>query len=247
MLTDSERDRYARQILIDEIGEESQEKLKSATVCIAGAGGLGSAIAVYLTAAGIGEIRIADHDQVELSNLNRQILHWNDDIGRNKVDSAVEKLKKLNPDITLRGIGETITEHTVSRLAGGCDCIVDAMDNFPTRYMLNAFAVKNRIPFFQGAVSGFEGRVMTVVPGKTPCLECMNKGPVLREKFPVIGVAPAVIGSIQATEVIKYITGIGELLLNRLLVYDGLSMTWKELKINRNPYCKQCRTVTAEE
>jgi len=244
MLTQSERDRYDRQIMIDEIGVEGQNKLKNAKVFVAGAGGLGSVISIYLTTAGIGEIRIVDHDQVELSNLNRQILHWDTDIGRNKVDSAVEKLRNLNPDVTINGIYETITEDSISRLAAGCDAIVDAMDNFPTRYLLNKFAVESNIPFFHGAVSGFEGRVMTVIPGKTACLGCMYKGPVPKDKFPVIGVAPAVIGSIQATEVIKYVTGIGELLLNRMLLYDGLTMKCKEFKMKKNPDCEQCGNLT---
>jgi molybdopterin/thiamine biosynthesis adenylyltransferase len=243
MLTPRESERYDRQIMIGEIGQKGQEKLKRARVVIAGAGGLGSPIAIYLTAAGIGMIRIIDHDQVALSNLNRQILHWEEDIGRKKVDSAKEKLRNLNSAAEIETIGETITEDNVSQLVDGCDAIVDAMDNLPTRYVLNRCAIKKKIPFFHGAVKGFEGRVMTILPGETACLRCMYRGPVPQEKFPVIGVAPAVIGCIQATEVIKYLLGIGKLLTDRLLIYDGLNVTFNEFIVKRNPGCDHCGSL----
>jgi adenylyltransferase/sulfurtransferase len=240
MLTPSERERYDRQIMIGEIGQEGQEKLKRSRVVIAGTGGLGSPIAIYLTAAGIGMIRLIDHDQVALSNLNRQILHWEEDIGRKKVDSARTKLRNLNRAVEIEAIAETVTEGNVSKLVNGCDGIVDAMDNLPTRYILNRCAIEKNIPFFHGAVNGFEGRVMTILPGKTACLRCMYRGPVPQEKFPVIGVTPAVIGVIQATEVIKYLLGIGKLLTNRLLIYDGLEVTFSEFTVNKNPDCDHC-------
>jgi molybdopterin/thiamine biosynthesis adenylyltransferase len=240
MLTSRERERYDRQIMIGEIGQEGQEKLKRSRVVIAGAGGLGSPIAIYLTAAGIGMIRMIDHDQVTLSNLNRQILHWEEDIGRKKVDSARAKLRNLNREVEFEGLAETITERNVSQLVDGCDVIVDAMDNIPTRYILNRCAIEKQIPFFHGAVNGFEGRVMTILPGETACLRCLYRGPVPQEKFPVIGVTPAVVGSIQATEVIKYLVGMGRLLTNRLLIYDGLQASFSEFTINRNPNCDHC-------
>ena len=247
MLTPSEIERYDRQIMIGEIGQEGQEKLKRSRVFIAGAGGLGSPIASYLTAAGIGMIRMIDHDQVALSNLNRQILHWEEDIGRKKVDSAKKKLKNLNSAVEIETIGETITEDNVSQLVDGCDVIVDAMDNLPTRYILNRCAIEKNIPFFHGAVNGFEGRVMTIIPGETACLRCMYRGPVPQEKFPVIGVAPAVIGCIQATEVIKYLVGIGKLLINRLLLYNGLEVTFSEFTVNKNPHCDHCGSLVKRE
>ena len=247
MLTPSERERYDRQIMIGEIGEEGQEKLKRSRVAIAGGGGLGSPIAIYLTAAGIGKIRMIDHEQVALSNLNRQILHWEEDIGRKKIDSARTKLKNLNRAVEIETIAETITEGNVSQLVDGCDVIVDAMDNLPTRYVLNRCAIEKKVPFFHGAVNGFEGRAMTILPGKTACLRCMYRGPVPQEKFPVIGVAPAVIGSIQATEVIKYLVGIGELLTNRLLIYDGLKITFSEFTVNKNPDCDHCGSHAIKE
>jgi len=241
MLTEKEKQRYDRQIMIYGFGEAGQEKLKKAKVFIAGAGGLGSPVATYLAAAGIGTLRIADHDTVELSNLNRQVLHWEENIGNEKAASAAEKLRKLNPEITIETIPETITEANASRLVGDADLIVDAMDNLPTRYLLNKTAIEKGIPFFHGAVYGFEGRAMTVIPGKTACLNCLYHGAeVPREKFPVIGVTPAVIGCIQATEVIKYITGMGELLTGRLLNYDALRMQFSEFKVNRDPECEHC-------
>jgi molybdopterin/thiamine biosynthesis adenylyltransferase len=241
MLTPEELQRYDRQIMIYGFGEEGQEKLKKAKVFLAGAGGLGSPIALYLVAAGIGTLRIADHDKVELSNLNRQVLHWEEDTGRCKADSAADKLVKFNGSVKIESITDTITESNVHRLLGDADLIVDAMDNLPTRYLLNRTAVKKGIPFFHGAVHGFEGRAMTVLPGKTACLNCLYHGATVpKEKFPVIGVAPAVIGCIQATEVIKYIVGVGELLTDRLLNFDGLRMKFNEFKINRDPNCEVC-------
>jgi molybdopterin/thiamine biosynthesis adenylyltransferase len=244
MLTPNERERYDRQIMIGEIGQGGQEKLKRSRVLIAGTGGLGSPIAIYLTAAGVGIIRLIDHDQVALSNLNRQILHWEEDIGRKKVDSARTKLRNLNSAVEIEAIAERITEGNISHLVDDCDVIVDAMDNLPTRYILNRCAIEKRIPFFHGAVNGFEGRVMTIIPGETACLRCMYRGSVPQEKFPVIGVAPAIIGTIQATEVIKYLVGIGKLLTNRLLIYDGLQVTFNEFTVNRNPNCDHCGSLT---
>ena len=241
MLTTNELKRYDRQIIIKGFGKEGQEKLKRARVVIAGSGGLGSPSSIYLAAAGVGTIRIVDHGSVELSNLNRQVLYWDEDIGRKKVVSAIGKLKRLNPEIEIEAMEETITEANVSRLVAGFDLVVDAMDNLPTRYLLNKAAIDSNIPFFHGAVYGFEGRAMTIIPGKTACLECVYHGAIIpQEKFPVIGVAPAVIGCLQATEVIKYIVGIGELLTDRLLIYDGLTLKFTELKVKKDPNCKHC-------
>jgi len=241
MLTTNERERYDRQIMIKGFGEEGQEKLKRAKIVIAGGGGLGSPSSIYLAAAGIGTIRIVDHDRVELSNLNRQVLHWDNNIGRRKVVSAAEKLSQLNQGVKIEAIDEMITEANVSQLVAGFDLVVDAMDNLPTRYLLNKAALEKDIPFFHGAVYGFEGRAMTIIPGKTACLECVYHGATTpEEKFPVIGVTPAIIGCIQAAEVIKYIVGMGELLTNRLLVYDGLNLKFTELKVKKDLNCKHC-------
>ena len=247
MLTRDELEKYDRQIMIRGFGEEGQEKLKRAKVFIAGCGGLCSAASVYLAAAGVGVIRVVDHDRVELSNLNRQVLHWDGDIGRRKSDSAGEKLKKLNPGVEIEAIDEMISEANVSQLVAGFDLIVDATDNLPTRYLLNKVAIEKNIPFFHGAVYGFEGRAMTIIPGKTACLRCIYRGVTPEEKFPVTGVAPAVIGSIQATEVIKHIVGIGELLTNRLLVYDGLDMKFTEFKVKKDQNCEHCGHLVMKE
>jgi molybdopterin-synthase adenylyltransferase len=246
-LTSPELERYDRQIRIAEIGKMGQEKLKKARVLIAGAGGLGSPISIYLAAAGVGVIRIIDRDRVDASNLNRQVLHWNDDIGRAKADSALAKLSRLNPAIRMEAICDTITPENVAHLVAGFDLIVDATDNLPTRYLLNKTAIEKNIPFFHGAVQGFEGRATTVIPRKTACLRCMYRGPIPEETFPVIGVAPAVIGSIQATEVIKWIVGVGALLENRMLIYDGLAMRFSEFRIQRNPGCDHCSDSSGRE
>ena len=244
MLSKVELERYDRQIMLYGFGEEGQEKLKKAKVFIAGAGGLGSPVSIYLAAAGIGNIRIVDHDTVELSNLNRQVLHWQENISDKKTDSASGKLAKLNPNINIEGIAERITEDTVNQLLVEADVIIDAMDNLPTRYLLNKAAIEKDIPFVHGAVYGFEGRAMTVIPGKSACLNCVYHGVTIpKEKFPVIGVTPAVIGCIQATEVIKYITGLGNLLTDRLINYDALSMTFTEFKIERDPDCDHCGNI----
>jgi len=247
MLSRDELERYDRQIMIKGLGEEGQEKLKRAKVFIAGAGGLGSPVSIYLTAVGVGTIRVVDHQRVELSNLNRQVLHWDEDIGKRKIDSALEKLGRLNQSVKLEATEETITEANVSQLVADYDLIVDAMDNLPARYILNKAALERNIPFFHGAVYGFEGRAMTIIPGQTACLRCLYRGVVPREKFPVIGVTPAVIGCIQATEVIKYIVGIGELLTNRLLTFDGLHMRFTEFKVKKDPSCEHCSHLASKE
>jgi molybdopterin/thiamine biosynthesis adenylyltransferase len=239
MLSKRELARYKRQILIPEWTQSGQENLKKARILVAGAGGLGSAILTYLAVAGVGKIRVIDGDIVELSNLNRQVLHSDKDIGRSKVDSAKEKLEALNPDISVEAIKEIITKDNVFELVGDYP-IVDAMDNLPTRLLLNRVAVKKNLPLFHGAVYGFEGRATTVIPGKTACLRCLYQG-VIQGKTPVVGVTPAVIGCIQATEVIKYILGIGELLADRLLIYDGLNMNFSEVKLKKDPNCSECK------
>ena len=239
MLSKRELARYERQILIPGWSKSGQEKLKKAKVLVAGAGGLGSAILTYLAVAGVGRIRIIDGDKVELSNLNRQVLHSDKDIGRNKIDSAKEKLEALNPHISVEAIKATIDENNVFDLVADY-LIVDAMDNLPARLLLNRVAVKKSLPLFHGAVYGFEGRATTVVPGKTACLRCLYQG-VIPGKTPVVGVTPAIIGCIQATEVLKYILGTGELLTDRLLIYDGLSMKFSEVRLKKDPNCCECK------
>jgi molybdopterin-synthase adenylyltransferase len=231
-------ERYDRQIKI--IGVAGQERLKQARVFVAGCGGLGSAAAMYLAAAGVGKLRLVDGDFVTLDNLNRQVLHWDEDIGRSKVVSAAEKLQRLNRGVEIEGVDEMIDERNVLSLVSGFDLIVDATDNLSTRYLLNKVAVDGTLPLFHGAVYGFEGRAMTVLPGKTACLRCIYRGAFPGEDVPVIGATAAVVGGIQAAEVIKYITGTGTLLTGRLLVFNGLSMKFTELNVTRDPGCEHC-------
>jgi len=188
----------------------------------------------------VGNLRIVDKDTVELSNLNRQILHWDRDIGHMKASSAREKLRQMNPDIEVETIEATITEDNILHFVEGYDLIVDAMDNFPTRYLLNKMAIEKRIPLFHGGIYGMSGIATTIIPGETPCLRCIFPEAPPPERFPVIGVAPAVIGCIQATEVIKYIVGIGSLLANRLLIFDGLNLEFREVKPSRSLNCRDC-------
>ncbi len=243
MLSKDEIQVYDRQIMIPEIGMEGQEKLKKSKVIIAGAGGLGSPVTLYLAAAGVGTIIIADNDTVEESNLNRQVLHWRKDVGKKKVESAGEKISLLNNFINIETVYETLTKENIIDLTEGCDAIVDAMDNIAARFILNKAAINWKIPLFHGAVNGMEGRATTIIPGKTACIGCIYRLDVKLSKFPVLGVTPGIIGLIQATEVIKYLTGMGKLLENRLLIYDGMELGFKEFHLNRNPECTECSSI----
>lgn len=239
-LTPREQKRYHRQMLLPGWGEEGQRRLKEARVFVAGAGGLGSPAAIYLAVAGVGKLVVADHDEVDLSNLNRQILHREADVGRPKVASAWERLTSLNRDVDVQVVHETITEENAHRLVGEAQVIVDCLDNFPTRYLLNRVAIDRRIPLVHGAIWGLEGRLTFIEPGTTPCLRCLVPEAPPAETFPVLGATPGVIACLQATEVLKYLTGLGEVLRNRLLLYDGLSMEFQTLKLRRDPDCPEC-------
>jgi molybdopterin/thiamine biosynthesis adenylyltransferase len=238
MLSERERERYKRQVLL--FGDEGQERLKKAHIFIAGAGGLGSPVSLYLAVAGIGTITIVDMDTVDQSNLNRQILHTDRDIGKKKTVSAQEKLTAINPDIIIHAIDARIEEGNAVQLVGNADGIVDAMDNYPTRYLLNGIAIQQKIPLFHGAIRGFYGQATTIIPGKTPCLKCIFPKAPPREIFPVVGATPGVIGSVQATEVIKFLLGSGDLLTNRLFVWDGLAGRADEIQAERMPCCPAC-------
>jgi len=238
MLSDAEKNRYSRQIRL--FGEDGQEILRGTSVFIAGAGGLGSAISFYMAAAGFGKIRICDCDSVELSNLNRQILHANADVGRAKAKSAYETLTGINPEIEVEALVETISEENIDQLLQGCDLIMDAMDNFPVRYLLNRSALERKIPLFHGAISGYQGQATTIIPGKTACLACVFPRAPPASVFPALGSTCGVIGSIQVTEAVKYVTGTGQLLENRLLLWDGLCGCLDEMAYERNAACLMC-------
>ena len=239
-LSEREIERYNRQMMIPGLGLEGQKKLKDSKVFLAGAGGLGCPIAIYLAAVGVGTLRIVDRDTVELSNLNRQILHWDEDVGRRKADSIQEKLRRMNPDVEVQASCLEINEDNVLDMIRGSDIIVDAMDNFQTRYLLNRAAIGLNLPFVHGGIWGLEGRATTIIPNKTACLQCIFPEAPPAERFPVIGVSPGLIALIEATETIKYLTGIGRLLENRLLIYDGEQMEFAEVAVSKRPDCPAC-------
>ncbi|MCF8063557.1 MAG: HesA/MoeB/ThiF family protein [Deltaproteobacteria bacterium] len=241
-LSPGELERYRRQIIIPGIGERGQGRLKAARVCVIGLGGLGSISATYLAAAGIGYLRGVDCDCVEPGNLNRQVLHWTPDLGRPKAESAREKLSALNPEVETETVRLEVTPETVGEAVGGCRLIVDATDNLATRRVLNRFAVEQGIPFVFGGVEGFGGMVLTVVPGDSPCLECLfpARDRSGEREIGVAGPVPGVVASLQALEVIKLILGLGSPLLGRLLLFRGLDMTFRELRVDRNPDCPVC-------
>ena len=243
VLTDYDEKRYHRQMLISGFGFEGQERLKSATVFVAGAGGLGSPVAIYLAVAGVGHIILVDMDVVDQSNLNRQILHWDENVGQKKVESGVAKLRRLNPEIRITALDVTIDDRNVYELTKDADVIVDAMDNYPTRFLLNKAAHVHSIPFVHGSVWGLGGQMMTIIPGKTPCLSCLVHEAPPKEIFPVLGATPGVIGNLQVTETIKLITGIGRPVTHRLLLYDGEFMTFHEVSIKKDPQCPICGTT----
>ncbi|MEM0385473.1 MAG: HesA/MoeB/ThiF family protein [Nitrososphaeria archaeon] len=240
-LNERELLRYDRQIRISGFGVEGQIKLKKSRVLVAGLGGLGAPAAIYLAAAGVGKLVVVDKERVEVSNLNRQILHWTEDLGKTKVDSALEKLHKINPEIMVEGIVDEINEENVDKLVEGVDVVVDGMDNFKTRFLLNEACVRLSKPFIHAAVYGLEGRLMTIFPRKGPCLRCLI--PVEPEEvkpFPVLGPTPAIMASMQVMEAIKVIVGLGEPLIGKLLVFDGTSMEFMKITIQKSPNCPVC-------
>lgn len=231
--------RYDRQLPC--LGTEGQARLEAAHIIVAGAGGLGSPVAIYLAAAGVGRLTLVDRDTVDRTNLNRQVLHADRDIGRPKVESAAEKLRAQNPDITVVAICASIDEGNTAGLVGGVDIIIDATDNFPVRYILNRAAINARVPLIHGAVRGFDGQATTIIPGRTACFECIFPvAPPAEGAPPIIGTTAGIIGLIQANEATRYITGIGDLLLDRLLIWDGRAATMAVLPIERQGDCRAC-------
>ena len=239
MLTERDAIRYSRQISIPGFGKEKQRKLKSAKVMVAGAGGLGSAAALYLAAAGIGYIKIIDDDAVELSNLNRQIFYGEEDIGKDKASCAEKKLKSMNADIKVRGIKEKITEDNAVELIKDVDAVVDCLDNFDTRYIINDACIKLGIPLFHGACMEFGGQAMTVIPEETACLRCIFPKPP-HKKVPILGAVAGAIGTIQATEVVKFFAGIEPALAGKLLIYDGKFFSYELIELKRRENCPSC-------
>jgi sulfur-carrier protein adenylyltransferase/sulfurtransferase len=246
VLTAEQRERYSRHMLVPEIGAEGQQKLLDAKVLLLGAGGLGSPTALYLAAAGVGTIGIVDDDDVDLSNLQRQVIHTTDRIGMPKVDSAEQAMKELNPGVEVVKYQTRLDASNIMEIIDGYDVIVDGADNFPTRYLLNDASVRLKIPVVSASILGFDGQLSVFAPYEGPCYRCLYPVPPPAELAPscgangVLGVLPGTMGLLQATEVVKLITGAGEPLIGRLLLYEALGATFTELKVRRDPECAIC-------
>ncbi len=246
VLSAEQKERYRRHLAIPEVGEEGQAKLLKAKVLLMGAGGLGSPAALYLAAAGVGTLGIVDMDVVDLSNLQRQVIHTQDRKGMPKTASAAEAIKALNPDVKVIPFQERLTSENIDRVLSGFDMILDGGDNFPTRYLLNDACVKHKKPNIHGSIYRFEGQVTTFVPFDGPCYRCLYPQPPPADMAPscaeagVLGVLPGLVGLFQANEAIKLILGIGTPLKGRLLTMDALETTFRTLKLRRDPQCPVC-------
>ncbi|AKU17617.1 molybdopterin-synthase adenylyltransferase MoeB [Luteipulveratus mongoliensis] len=238
--------RYARHLLLPEVGPAGQQRLREARVVVVGAGGLGSPVLLYLAAAGVGRLDVIDDDVVDLTNLQRQVLHRTPDVGSPKVASASARLADLNPEVEVVEHRERLSADNVMELIEGADVVVDGTDNFATRYLLNDACVLAGVPLVWGSILRFDGQVSVWWAGHGPCYRCVFPTPPEPGQVPscaeggVLGAVAAVIGSVQATEVLKLLVGIGEPLVGRLLVHDALSQRWRELAVRRNPACAVC-------
>ena len=245
-LSAEQRERYSRHLLLPEVGPEGQQKLLDAKVLLLGAGGLGSPAALYLAAAGVGTIGIVDNDTVDVSNLQRQVIHSTDRVGVSKVDSAEQTINALNPDVKVEKYDVRLGPQNIIEIISGYDIVVDGLDNFPTRYLLNDASVRLGIPVVSAAILGFEGQLSVFKPYDGPCYRCLFPTPPPAELAPscgangVLGVLPGTMGLLQATEVIKLILGEGDPAIGRLLMYDALAATISEVKIRRDPDCPIC-------
>ncbi len=245
-LSAEQRERYSRHLLLPEVGIEGQQKLLDAKVLLLGAGGLGSPTALYLAAAGVGTLGIVDDDEVDLSNLQRQVIHSSERIGVAKVDSAEQTINALNPDVKVQKYPVRLGPENIMDILPGYDIVVDGLDNFPTRYLLNDASVRLQIPVVSAAILGFEGQLSVFKPYDGPCYRCLFPVPPPAELAPscgangVLGVLPGTMGLLQATEVIKLILGEGDPLVGRLLMYDALAASVSEVKVRRDPNCPIC-------
>jgi molybdopterin/thiamine biosynthesis adenylyltransferase/rhodanese-related sulfurtransferase len=251
-LTREQRERYSRHLLVPEIGLEGQTKLLNSKVLLLGAGGLGSPTALYLAAAGVGTLGIVDDDEVDLSNLQRQVIHTTDRIGTPKVDSAEIAVKGINPDVNVVKYQTRLDASNIMEIIDGYDVVVDGVDNFPTRYLLNDASVRLDIPVVSASILGFDGQLSVFKPHDGPCYRCLYPVPPPAELAPscgangVLGVLPGTMGLLQATEVVKLVTGAGEPLVGRLLLYEALGATFTELKVRRDPECPICSREPSE-
>ncbi len=252
VLSTEQKERYGRHLLLPEVGPEGQAKLLDAKVLLLGAGGLGSPTALYLAAAGVGTLGIVDDDEVDLSNLQRQVIHTTRTVGTPKVDSAEAAIAALNPDVDVVKYPVRLDASNIMEIIDGYDVIVDGVDNFPTRYLLNDATVRLGIPVVSASILGFDGQLSIFAPHDGPCYRCLYPVPPPAELAPscgangVLGVLPGTMGLLQATEVVKLVTGIGEPLIGRLLLYEALGATFTELKVRRDPECPICSRDPAE-
>lgn len=246
-LSTDQIERYSRQIMVPDLGGKAQIRLRRARVLVIGAGGLGSPAAFYLAAAGIGNLGIIDPDKVELSNLQRQILHSTSDIGREKVASAKRKLNELNPEVEVKIYPVRFEDNNAAEIAADYDFIVDGSDNFPTKFLVNDIAIQLGIAFSHAGIVRLQGQTMTVIPGKTACYRCLFRAPPPPEEIlscqqaGILGAVAGTLGTIQATEAVKYLAGFEEgLITDRLLTYDAKAMKFHSVGIERNPQCVAC-------
>ncbi len=252
-LTREELVRYSRHILLPQVGEDGQRRLKNSRVLLVGAGGLGSPVALYLAAAGVGTIGLVDFDVVDLSNLQRQILHGSAAIGSSKIDSARDRLRDINPNVRIEAHETRLTSVNALEIARGYDVIVDGTDNFATRYLVNDTSVLLGIPNVYGSVYRFEGQASVFGAPGGPCYRCLFREPPPRELVPscaeggVLGVVPGLVGTIQATETIKLLLGIGDALVGRLLTIDAMTMAFRTIELRRDPECPACGTREISE
>ncbi|MGD9852213.1 MAG: ThiF family adenylyltransferase [Nitrospirales bacterium] len=244
--TEEQITRYSRHILLPEVGGKGQKKLSQAKVFIVGAGGLGCPVAYYLAAAGIGTIGLIDSDVVDLSNLQRQVLHHTPDVGHSKVLSAKEKIRALNPDVNVETYESRFTSENARELIRKYDVVIDGVDNFPAKFLINDACMMEGKPFVHGGILKFEGRVFTIMPNESACYRCIFKNPPPPGVVPtcqeagIIGVVAGIIGTIQATEAIKLILKIGRPLTDRILDFDARTTTFREIRVKRNPNCQLC-------
>jgi molybdopterin/thiamine biosynthesis adenylyltransferase len=243
MLSHDEIKLYSRHLGIPSWGAAAQDKLKGSKVFVAGAGGLGSPVLYYLAAAGVGNLLVCDYDLIDISNLNRQIIHRFNRIGEMKVESAQASLQELNPFINITPLSKKITSKNAGDLVSGSDIIIDCLDNFKTRHILNRVSATLHIPMIHAGVSEFRGQITFLHPPETPCLACLIPEDNKKRVNYIAGATPGVIGSLQALEAIKYLTGIGTTLKNRMLFWDGLSMEFEAISLKRNPRCRVCKNL----
>ena len=245
-LTEQQIQRYSRHIILEEVGGAGQEKLLQSKALIVGAGGLGAPAGLYLAAAGVGTIGIMDADKVELTNLQRQIIHHTDDLGVRKVDSAKNKMLAINPDVTVNTYQTRAHAANIREIIREYDFVIDGTDNFPAKFLINDACYFEKIPFSHAGILRFEGQLMTILPGESACYRCVFNSPPPAGSVPscsqagVLGVLAGVIGSLQATEAVKHFLGIGQLLTNELLTYNALTMDFRKITLKRNPKCPIC-------